>query len=103
MFIHYYHTHTHTHTHIYIYIINRSANEFEFGILRFYFIYLLSTRVSVFFVLPRRLIVPRVVFEGTHGRQAADTWKKVNMTLTFISVLRWIKKSETHVVDIYMK
>ena len=47
---------------IYIYIeINSSANEFECGILGFYFIQLCSARVSDFMVFFKRLIMNMVV------------------------------------------
>ena len=55
---------------IYIYIkMNRSANEFVFGILGFYGKYLCSTRVSNFIVLFRRLIVARVVSASSLCRE----------------------------------
>ena len=56
------HTHTHTHTHTNIYIKrNRSANEFKFGILGFYFIYLYFNCVWDFMFLFRRLKMANVV------------------------------------------
>ena len=45
--------------------MNKSANEFEFGILGFYFIYLCFTYVLDFMVLFRRLIMARVVFASS--------------------------------------
>ena len=41
--------------------INKSANEFEFGILGSYCIYLCSTCVLDLIVLPRRLIIAGIV------------------------------------------
>ena len=41
--------------------MNRSANEFEFSILGFYFIYSFSTHISDIKILLRRLVKARVV------------------------------------------